>query len=855
MQLQFTEQKYQEECIQNIISIFNDLKYKFSFEETLNKCIKQEKISNSKNIDILMETGTGKTFTFIKTMFELNHNFGYNKFIILVPSLAIREGTKKNFEITKDYFKSIYSNFREREIDVNIYDGATSVIERFLYDDNFAVLVLTPQSFNSQDKKLNRIIEKDLFNQEGKTYLDALKKLNPIIIIDEPHKFAGKSFFEYFNGFNNYFFRFGATFPKSKNKNDNIIELSNIAYKLDGVSSFKKNLVKKITVYYNETHNNKDIILSIEKDIVKIKRNINSEIVYKDLKVGDKFNGEEIIKINYKKKDSKDSNIILSDGEQYFAEYLLEEDNIRFMIRESIELHFEKEKKLFLQGIKALSLFFIKYISEYRRDLEDAEKYTDIKKIFEEEYKIIREKTINELKDNEEYKEYLQYLKNDYQDGELKVHEGYFSGDKGSDDEKIRQGVDLILKSKEKLLSFETQTRFIFSVWALQEGWDNPNVFTICKLSNRGSHTSKIQQVGRGLRICVNQKGERLTIDTFKDKNSFWNVNNLDVVVYGDEADFIESLQKEIVDNSSILYDEFTRTDLNSRLQTNNIETNIRKFEKFLLDYNLIIDLEKFDDNGLDIYKKADDYFNKLSQLKNQITDKEEKLMLEYAYKIFDEDMEHYVTNGNKLRERKNLKIKNEKIEDFKKLWDFISQEAYYYINELNEENEKILLNTIIEKINNLDIEKKSLKTIKKDFDIDNLEKENSINKEILYSHEYIENIDYVFLARELAEKSKMPISFIVKILNGINKELKEKIESNINYAKAEILSIIKNALIGDIKTLIEYNFIDGKIKPNIMYDKKGNFKKELEAGSLGKNQEKADNFSLKEEWIFEDII
>ena len=855
MQLQFTEQKYQEECIRNIISIFNDLKEGFGFEYALNQCIKQEKISNNKNIDILMETGTGKTFTYIKTMFELNHNFGYNKFIILVPSLAIREGTKKNFEITKDYFKSIYSNFREREIDVNIYDGSISVIERFLNDDNFSALVLTPHSFNSQDKKLNRLIEKDLFNKEGKTYLDALKNINPIIIIDEPHKFAGEAFYKNFRGFNNYFLRFGATFPKSKDKKDHIVELSNIAYKLDGVSSFKKNLVKKITVYYNETSNNKDIILSIEKDIVKIKSNINSEIVYRDLKVGDKFNGEEIIKINYEKKESKESNIILSDGEQYFAEYLLEEDNIRFMIRESIELHFEKEKKLFIQGIKALSLFFIRYIAEYRRDLEDAEKYTDVKKIFEEEYKIIREKIINEIKDKEEYKEYLKYLENDYQDGQLKVHEGYFSGDKGSDDEKIRLGVDLILKSKEKLLSFETQTRFIFSVWALQEGWDNPNVFTICKLSNRGSHTSKIQQVGRGLRICVNQKGERLTIDTFKDKNSFWNVNNLDVVVSGDEADFIKSLQKEIVANSSVLYDEFTRTDLNSRLKANNIETNIRKFEKFLVCNNLIIDLDKVDDKGLDIYKKADDYFNKLSELKNKITDKEEKLMLEYAYKIFDEDMEHYITNGNKLRERKNLKIKDEKIEEFKKLWDFISKEAYFYINELNEENEEILLNSIIKKINNLDIEKKSLKTVKLVWDIDHLEKENSINKEILSSNEYRENIDYVFLSRELAEKSKMPISFIVKILNGINKELKEKIESNINYAKAEILSIIKNALIGDMKTLIEYNFVDGKIKPNIMYDKKGNFKNELEAGSLGKNQEKADNFSLKEEWIFEDII
>ena len=752
MELQFTEQKYQEECIQNIISIFNNLKDGFSFEEALNKCIKQENISNNKNIDILMETGTGKTFTFIKTMFELNHNFGYNKFIILVPSLAIREGTKKNFDITKNYFKSIYSNFREREIEVNIYDGSVSVIERFLNYDNFSILVLTPQSFNRNYNKLNRLIEKDFFNQNIGTYLDALKNLNPIIIIDEPHKFQGRSFLKYFEGFNNYFFRFGATFPKSKDKKDHIIELSNIAYKLDGISSFKKKLVKKITVYYNETSNNKDIILSIEKNTVKIKSSINSEIVYKDLKVGDKFNGKEITKINYKNKDREESNIILSNGEQYFTEYLLEEDNIRLMIRKSIELHFEKEKELFLYGIKTLSLFFIRHRGEYRRDLEDSKKYTDIKKIFEEEYKIIREKTINELNDKEKYKEYLKYLEKDCKDGELKVHEGYFSGDKGSDDEKIRQGVDLILKSKEKLLSFETETRFIFSVWALQEGWDNPNIFTICKLSNRGSDTSKIQQVGRGLRICVNQKGERLTIDTFKEKNCFWNVNNLDVIVSGDEADFIESLQKEIVDNSSVLYNEFTRRDLNNRLKANNIETNIRKFEKFLWCNNLIIDLEKVDNDGLDIYKKADNYFNILSELKNKITDEEGKLMLEYAYKIFDEDMEHYITDGNKLRERKNLKIKNEKIEEFKKLWDFISKEAYYYINELNEENEEILLKTIIEKINKLDIQKKSLKTVKLIWDIDNLEKDNSINKEILPSREHKENINYVFLVRELAE-------------------------------------------------------------------------------------------------------
>ena len=838
MQLQFTKQIHQEECIKNIISIFDNLYNQgMNFEDSLNKVYTQKDISNSKNIDILMETGTGKTFTFIKTMFELNHNFGFKKFMILVPSLPIREGTRKNLEITKEYFKSIYSDSKDREIEVNVYQGELSVIYNFINDDKkFSVLILTPDSFNQKSNKLNRKLEKDLFNIKATTLLEAVKEINPIIIMDEPHRYSGEKFLEYFEGFKNYVLRFGATFPK--NKDNKKIGLSNVAYMLDGVSSFKKNLVKKITVYNNEIINDKDTIVSINKDKVKIRKYINGEACYKDLERGDKFNNSIIRKIN-----NRESNIVLDNKDIVYCEYLLKDEDIRLMISNTINIHFKKEKDLFNKGIKTLSLFFIKEIKDYR--VIDNNK-TIVKDIFEEEYKKIRRKIIEELKGKSEYLDYLKYLKRDYsENGKLLVHNGYFSGDKGSKDEKILKGIDDILNNKEKLLSFDTTTRFIFSVWALQEGWDNPNVFTICKLSNRGSDISKIQQVGRGLRICVNQNGDRLTRDKFQTQTEFWNINNLDIIISSEESNFIEQLQKEIVDNSLYLSDEFTRIDLTEKLNANNIDIKIvRKLEKFLLENNLIIDLRKTDSDGLDIYKKSNNFFNILSDLKyNNSKSEAENGYLDIARKIFDEDMKHYITDGNKIKEKKKLIIKDYKLNEFKKLWDYISKKAYYTIKDLNEDLEQKLINNIIEKINNLKVESKSLQYIKYNLAPERIEEVDSISKEIISMSSYEENIDYVLFIKELSEKTKMPVYFIIAIFNGINRD------------KFEIVNIIKNFLMGDIKTLIEYNFIKGEINTGIMYDIDGKFKKQLDAGSLGKNQEDAYNFSLKEEWIFKDII
>jgi len=273
-QFQYEIQAYQEDCVNNIISLFESLRQKANFKEVLTAHHKKNKynfpVQDTKNIDIMMETGTGKTFTFIKTIFELSKHFGYKKFIILIPTVPIREGTKTNLEDTKDYFKSLYANEKEKEIETFVYEGGNiSAVRQFIGTSHLSVLVMTPSSFSHKDNILNRPLEKDintpeLFvnNQEPpKSYLECLKRLNPIVIMDEPHRFEGNAFKTYFEGFENYFLRFGATFPKKKDS----LPLSNVAYVLDSISSFRQSLVKKIVVYTQDVVENTDTLIGIEK--------------------------------------------------------------------------------------------------------------------------------------------------------------------------------------------------------------------------------------------------------------------------------------------------------------------------------------------------------------------------------------------------------------------------------------------------------------------------------------------------------------------------------------------------------------------------------------------------------------
>jgi len=856
-QFQYEVQPYQEDCIGSIIGVFDALQQNQQFCDVMTEHYTPRNyhfpIQDSKNIDIMMETGTGKTFTFIKTMFELNKKFGYKKFIILIPSVPIREGTKSNLEDTKEYFKQFYANEREKEIEVFTYEsGQVASVKRFISTEHLSVLVMTPSSFDKDSNILNRPLESEIYapnlftdnTETPKSYLECLKRLKPIVIMDEPHRFDGDAFKKYFEGFDNYYLRFGATFPKKKNNNDTTIPLSNVAYTLDSISSFRQNLVKKIVVYTQDIVQNQDAIVKIEKEGSKYKATVNTlsngAIVKKILDKGDIFNRKSIKKINK-------NSIVLNDDSIEKIDYSLSDDALLLMIKETIKIHFEKEKSLFEQGIKALSLFFIESDTElYRGD------NPKIKNIFEEEYIKQRTEIVDALQTTPN-SAYLQYLQNDFDsNGSLQVNEGYFSGDKGNADEKIKAGVDLILKDKKQLLAFEKPTRFIFSIWALQEGWDNPNVFTICKLSNQGSEISKLQQIGRGLRICVDQNLKRHTIKEFdNNQNDFWKINNLDVVVSNQEIGFVEAIQNEILSNSFFVSDTFTKQDL---IKTFKQKTTFTDNEIILLINNVLIGKQMVVFKGLsevghEIYDKSSDF---ATTLKAQNLPDEQRKALE---SLFASDYKNFIQEKSKIRPKKNVVIKEQHLAEFRKLWNTINRNAFYMLDNLDNESEQNLIANIKIEIEALNIDEILLQTIRKELNVNKMGQSDAITQQLKKAVSHKSKVDYLQFVNDLSNYTKTPISFVVKIFNALSPDFKNKIlANNPSQALKEMTEIVRKNLVSTIKAKIQYNEIDGTVLPNVFLN--DNNETYLKAGSVGKFQKDIDcDFSLREKWVFKDVI
>lgn len=433
-------------------------------------------------------------------------------------------------------------------------------------------------------------------------------------------------------------------------------------------------------------------------------------------------------------------------------------------------MHFEKEEKLFKKGIKALSLFFIPNITDFRGDK------AFIKNTFEELYK---EKRKEILKLNLDVK-YREYLEKDFDDkGDLRVHQGYFSGDKGTVDEKEAQGVKIILEEKEKLISFDTSLRFIFSVWALQEGWDNPNIFTLTKLSNSSSQISIHQQVGRGLRLCVNDKGKRITHNYLDfDDNKFYDINYLDILVSAREVDYIENLQKEVLD-SSFRFDSQT-------------------LEKSFLENLLNVDL-------------ANDLIYLLKRLKLISFNEEQS-----NYKILSPIYENIKDN-----------------EEFKELWDKINKKARIIYQNIKEQN---IIDEVALAFNTLNIEKERVYYQRKLFDV----KQNSIITEEIKT---IEEIDYKKslyqeiqnLLLNFSKDEKFPLQFLLKIYAKLDKT---KFENSPKKAFHSLKNIIKDKIHHSLLHCINYEFSlhafsnsyenlieNGEFKESIAIQKLGRYK------------------------------
>ena len=845
-QFQYEIQAYQEDCVNNIIDLFGSLREKQNFTDVLTAHNKKNKynfpVSNTKNIDIMMETGTGKTFTFIKTIFELNKNFGYKKFIVLIPTVPIREGTKTNLEDTKDYFKSYYANENEKEIETFVYEsGNLSAVKQFIGTSHLSVLVMTPSSFNSKDNILNRPLEREintpeLFvdNQEPpKSYLECLKRLHPIVIMDEPHRFEGNAFKTYFEGFDNYYLRYGATFPKKRDS----LSLSNVAYLLDSISSFRQNLVKKIVVYTQDVVENTDTLFGIENKKALVSTLTNGMITRREVGIGAVFNGKSIKKIN------KDT-IVLADDTIEKVDYSLSDESLRAMIKETIQIHFDKEKVLFEKGIKAITLFFMEAdTSLFRGD------NPKVKNIFEEEYKKQYDEVLKNLDQESGYWKFLQQDLDS--DNRLQVHKGYFSGDKGNADEKIKAGVDEILKDKKKLLSFESPSRFIFSIWALQEGWDNPNVFTICKLSNQGSEISKMQQIGRGLRICVNQNLQRYTLKNLNDdQEEFWKVNNLDVVVSSKEQGFVEAIQNEILSNSFLISDTFTEQELIKTLKEKSgfdDDTIITLVDDVLKDKKMIV--RKAIVDGQKIYEKSAEF---AAILKEQNLPEEQVKAIE---SLFATDAKQYVQNGNKPLIKKKVFIKDAHLQEFTNLWNTINKNAFYVLETLTNEQEKQLIQNIKTQIEAVNIEEILLQTIRAELNVNKIGEQGAITEKLTDTVSYKSKVDYLELVRTLSNKTKTPISFVVKIFNALSEDFKTKMLcNNPEQAQREIAEIINKNLVAMLKANIKYDGINGTGLPNVFKTENG--KSYLDTGSIGKFQKEiAGNFNLKTKWVFEEVI
>jgi type III restriction enzyme len=845
-QFQYEIQGYQEDCVKNITSLFESLRQKVNFGEVLTAHHKKNKynfpVQDTKNIDIMMETGTGKTFTFIKTIFELSKHFGYKKFIVLIPTVPIREGTKTNLEDTKDYFKSFYANEKEKEIETFVYEGGNiSAVRQFIGTSHLSVLVMTPSSFSHKDNILNRPLEKDIntpelfvINQEPpKSYLECLKRLNPIVIMDEPHRFEGNAFKTYFEGFENYFLRFGATFPKKKDS----LPLSNVAYVLDSISSFRQSLVKKIVVYTQDVVENTDTLIGIENKKAIVSTLTNGIIARRELGIGAVFNGKNIKKIN------KDT-IVLADDTIEKVDYSLSDESLRAMIKETIKIHFEKEKGLFEQGIKALTLFFMESDTSLFRGSNPK-----IKNFFEEEYKKQYTEIVSKL---DQSSDYCKFLQNDFDsDNTLQVHKGYFSGDKGNADEKVKAGVDEILKDKKKLLSFESPTRFIFSIWALQEGWDNPNVFTICKLSNQGSEISKLQQIGRGLRICVNQNLQRNTLKNLNDdQEAFWKINNLDVVVSSKEHGFVEAIQNEILNNSFLISETFTEQELIKTLKEKSgfdDDTVVTLVDDILKDKKMIV--RKAIVDGQKIYEKSPEFS---AILKEQNLPEEQVKAIE---SLFATDTNNYVQKAEKKKEKKKVFIKATHLQEFQNLWNAINKNAFYVLETLTEEQESQLIQNIKTQIEAVNIEEILLQTIRAELNVNKIGEQGAITEKLTDTVSYKSKVDYLELIRTLSNNTKTPISFVVKVFNALSDDFKTKMLcNNPEQAQREISEIINKNLIAMLKANIKYDGINGTGLPNVFKTEKG--KTYLDTGSVGKFQKDiAGDFSLKTKWVFDEVI
>ncbi|OOQ40506.1 type III restriction-modification system endonuclease [Helicobacter pylori] len=854
MKIKFKRLDYQEKCLNQILGVFKGIYFEEPendiqrianpvFETEAIKDLLLENIENlrskqkitqgsvgidkSLNCDILMETGTGKTFCFLECVYALHKNYHLSKFIVLTPSNAIKLGVLKSVEITREFFKSEYSNTH-----LESYED----VERFILASNHkcCVLVMTFSAFNKEKNTINQscLENINLFNG-AKSYMQALASMRPIVIMDEPHRFLGDKTKKYLEQLNALItLRFGATFKDDYN---------NLIYALDSKKAFDNGLVKSISV--ESVGESYECFLEL-KGIEK-RNGYEAAINYTDLenktksvkvKTHDNLGAltqisalEDYIVEKITKTEVRFLNgfNLLLDQKEPFSYFVEGEQEV--MLKEAIKSHFEREEGLFKKGIKALCMVFISGVNSYlSEDKQPAKLALLFEKLYQQKLEEVLKKPLDE-----NYRAYLERTK----DAIYKVHGGYFAKSKKEGDE--AQVIALILKEKEKLLSFDSDLRFIFSQWALQEGWDNPNVMTICKLAPSHSNITKLQQIGRGLRLAVNDKGERIT----KEHADFDFVNELVVIVPQVEGDFVGAIQQEISEHS-LIKQVFSAEELE--------KSGVVKKGYYGVLFETL--------EGLGFGERTDDENFKLTLNQNEFLKKEPELEKLKDEKYLDlEKLKDFLKDrliGNSRVRNKNerktekIKINKENFKKFETLWAGLNHQSRiaYAIDS------ESLIDEIVKKINssfNVSSKIVSVTTHKKVETMGNNAKTEIFEREsacVWSLHEFIS---------ALSNKVKLSFKSVAKVLENIDENKFNEIKKNEQEGLKRLEELFLEIIYQNIKDKISYQMRETTIKNrknDAFYDEKGEIREFLD-GSLGVDKYEIKNSSAQERCLYENFM
>ena len=792
------------------------------------------------NLTIEMETGVGKTYTYIKTMYELNRAYGWSKFIVVVPSVAIREGVYKSFEMTQDHFAEEYG----KKIRFFIYNSKQlTEIDRFASDSAINVMIINSQAFNAKGKDARRITMK-LDEFRSRRPIDILAKTNPILIIDEPQSVEGKQTKENLKQFRPMLtLRYSAT-----HRSDSIY---NMVYRLDAMEAYNKHLVKKISVkgitetgttatnsyVYLESVNlsKHDPTATIQFEIQSPSGAIKRKS--KVMKERDNLFDHSNHLAEYKDRwviehiDGRDNSVRFLNGITIYAGDVVgnvDEDQLRrIQIRETILSHIQRERELYRKGIKVLSLFFIDEVANYREyDAAGQPVNGKYARMFEEEYADI----VGNLQlaiDEEDYIQYLDSIP------ASKTHAGYFSVDgKGkminskvgrkettSDDV---SAYELIMKNKELLLDRDPKrspVRFIFSHSALREGWDNPNVFQICTLKQSNSEVRKRQEVGRGLRLCVNRDGERMDENVLG--NEVHEINVLTVIASESYDSFTRGLQTELSEAvadrpRAVLPELFAGkkiTDTNGNTEV--ISEDIAREIWMDLRVNGYIDRS----NALTEKYHADKKEGKV-QVLDEVKDYAASI-LQILDSVFD-------PNALKPEDARKNNIELHINEDnfskpqFQALWAKINAKSAYTVSfdpaeliskSITALNDKLRVNKIF-----FNVESGSMTSI----DTDDLRAGESFVKEKATSYSVSatanSNVPYD-LVGEIVDRTGLTRKDVIAILKGIEKHVFDKFKENPEEFISKASAIINDQKASVIIEHITYNVLDDRYGKEVFTD------------------------------------